>query len=52
VGQKRKEPGVVEITLPYLIYVVDAVEDMLGKVQKLKYVDHGVKNATKFPDLA
>jgi hypothetical protein len=52
VGQKRKAPGIVEITLPYLPDVVVAVEDMLGKVPKLKYADHDVTDTTKFPDLA
>jgi hypothetical protein len=27
------------------------VEDMLGKVPKLRYYDHDVRDATKFPDL-
>jgi hypothetical protein len=37
--------------LPYLPDVVVAVEDMLGKVSKLKYADHVVTDTTKFPDL-
>jgi hypothetical protein len=52
VGQKRKAPSAVEITLPYLPDVVVAVEDMLGKVPKLKYADHDVTDTMKFPDLA
>jgi hypothetical protein len=38
--------------LPHIPDVVVAVEDMLGKVEKLKYVDHDVTDTTKFPDLA
>jgi hypothetical protein len=42
----------MEVTLPYLLDVVIIVEDMLGKVPKLRYVDHDVRDATKFPYLA
>jgi hypothetical protein len=52
VVQKIKAPGEIEITLPYLPDVVVAVEDMLGKVLKLKYSYHDVIDTTKFPDLA
>jgi len=38
----------VEITLPHLIDVVVAVEDMLGKMPKLNYVDHDITYTTKF----
>jgi len=48
-GQKRKAPSVVEITLPHLPNIVVAVEDMLGKVPKLKYADHDIIDTTKFP---
>jgi hypothetical protein len=41
-----------KITLPYISDVVVIVEDMLGKVLKLRYVDHDVKDAAKFPDIA
>jgi hypothetical protein len=57
VGQKRKTPGApskqtsVEIMLPHIPDVVIVVEDMLGKVEKLKYADHDVTDTTKFPDL-
>jgi hypothetical protein len=42
----------VEIILPHILDVVIVVEEMLGKVEKLKYVDHDVTDTTKFPDLA
>jgi len=42
----------MDVTLPYLLDVVIIVEDMLGKVPKLRYVDHDVCDATKFPYLA
>jgi hypothetical protein len=31
-------------------FIID--EDMLGKVPQLKYVDHDIMDATKFPKLA
>jgi len=49
-GQKRKAPNAVDITLPHLLDVVVAVEDMLGKVPKLKYAYHDITDITKFPD--
>jgi hypothetical protein len=49
-GQKRKAPSTVEITLPHLPDVVVVVEDMLGKVLKLKYADHDITDTMKFPD--
>jgi hypothetical protein len=58
VGQKSKTPGAprkqtsVEIMLPHILDVVIVVEDMLGKVEKLKYPYHDVMDTTKFPDLA
>jgi hypothetical protein len=57
-GRKRKTLGTpskqnsVEIMLPYIPNVVAIVEYMLGKVAKLKYVDHDVTNTKKFPNLA
>jgi hypothetical protein len=50
VGQKRKAPSIVEITLPHLPDIVVIVEDMLGKVLKIKYVDHDINDIVKFPD--
>jgi hypothetical protein len=41
----------MDITLPYLSYAVIIVDDMLGKVPKLKYLDHDVRDMTKFPYL-
>jgi hypothetical protein len=40
----------MEITLPFLPNAVINVDDMLGKVPKLKYTDHDVHDATKFLD--
>jgi hypothetical protein len=37
-----------KITLPYIPDTVVTVEDMLGKVPKLRYFDHDVRYATKF----
>jgi hypothetical protein len=42
----------MDITLPYLPDAVVTVDDMLGKVPKLRYSDHDVRDVTKFPDLA
>jgi hypothetical protein len=42
----------MDITLPYLLDAVITVDDMLGKVPKLRYVDHDVCDAAKFPELA
>jgi hypothetical protein len=52
VGQKRKTPDSMEITLPFLPDAVITVDDMLGKVPKMRYVDHDVCDVTKFPELA
>jgi hypothetical protein len=41
----------MEIMLPHIPDAVVVVEDMLGKVVKLNYVDHEVTYMTKFPDL-
>jgi len=47
--QKRKVPSEVEITLTHLPDDIVAVEEILGKVLKIKYVDHDVANREKFP---
>jgi hypothetical protein len=52
VGKKRKVQDATNITLPYLPDAVVTVDDMLGKVPKLRYSDHDVCDVTKFPDLA
>jgi hypothetical protein len=41
----------MEVTLPYLLDVVITIEDILGKVPRLRYVDHDVRDAAKFQDL-
>jgi hypothetical protein len=51
-GQKRKAPSAVEITLPHLPDVVVEVEYMLGKVLKIKYVNHDITNKMKFLDFS
>jgi hypothetical protein len=51
VSQKRKTQNVAEITLPYLLDAVVSMEDMLGKVPKLRYLDHDVCDTKKFPYL-
>jgi hypothetical protein len=38
---------VEKITLPYLPDVVVTLENMLGKVPKLRYLDHDVHSTTK-----
>jgi hypothetical protein len=50
-GKKRKTPDSMEITLPFLPDVVPTVDDMLGKVPKLRYVDHDMRDMAKFPEL-
>jgi hypothetical protein len=50
-GQKRKSPSAMKITLSHLPDVVVIVEDMLGKVPKIKYVYHDITDTTKFPEL-
>jgi hypothetical protein len=42
----------MDITLPYLPDAVITVDDMLGKVPKLRYADHDVRDVAKFPELA
>jgi len=42
----------VEITLPHLPDIVVTMEDMSGKVPKLKYVDHEITDTMKFQDFA
>jgi hypothetical protein len=51
-GKKRKTSDSMEITLPFLPDTVPTVDDMLGKVPKLRYTDHDVHDTTKFPELA
>jgi hypothetical protein len=51
IGNKRKVQDTMDITLPYLSDAVVTVDDMLGKVPKLRYLDHDVRGATKFLDL-
>jgi len=34
--------------LSHILDVIIVVEDMLGKVEKLKYADHNVMDTTKF----
>jgi hypothetical protein len=52
VGKKRKISDSMEITLPFLPHIVPTVDDMLGKVPRLRYVDHDVHDMSKFPELA
>ena len=40
--QKIKTPDSMEITLPFLPDAIPTIDDMLGKVPKLRYVDHDV----------
>jgi hypothetical protein len=47
-GQKRKTTDRMEITLPFLLDVVPTVDDMLGKVPKLRYTDHDMCDMTNF----
>jgi hypothetical protein len=51
VGQKKKVQDAMEITLPYLPYAVITMDDMLGMVPKLRYVDHDVHDTDKFLEL-
>jgi hypothetical protein len=41
----------MEITLPFHPYVVPTIDDMMGKVPKLRYADHDVHDMTKFLEL-
>jgi hypothetical protein len=49
VGQKVKTLDTMEITLSYLSDEVITVDDMMEKVPKLRYVDHDMRDAAKFP---
>jgi len=51
IDQKRKASDATKITLLYIPDVMVTVEDMLGKVPKLRYFDHDVRYAKKFSDL-
>jgi hypothetical protein len=42
--RKERHQDAMEITLPYLPDAVIVVDDMLGKVPKLRYVDHDVRD--------
>jgi hypothetical protein len=50
-GQKRKTPKSLDISLPFIPDVVPTIEDMLGKVPKLRYADHDVRDVEKFLEL-
>jgi hypothetical protein len=41
----------MDITLPYLPDAVITMDYIMGKVPKLRYFDHDVRDATKFPYL-
>jgi hypothetical protein len=41
----------MDITLPYLPDAVVTMDDMLGKVPKLRYSNHDVRDVAKFPNL-
>ena len=51
VDQKRKTQVKNEITIPHILDFVVTKEEMLGKVPKLRYSYHDVRNTNKFPDL-
>jgi hypothetical protein len=48
-GKKRKTPDNMEIILPFLPDTVPTIDDMLGKVPRLRYADHDVRYMAKFP---
>jgi hypothetical protein len=50
-GHKIKTLDNMEITLPFIPDIVPTVNDMLGKVPKLRYADHDVHDMAKFPEL-
>jgi hypothetical protein len=52
VRKKIKTHEAAEITLPHIPDAVVDVEDMLGKVLKLRYSNHEVRDMEKFPELA
>jgi hypothetical protein len=41
----------MDITLPYLQEAFIMVDDMLGKVPKIRYTDHDVRDVAKFLEL-
>jgi hypothetical protein len=51
VGQKRKIPDIMGITLLYLQDAFITMDEMIGKVPNLRYADHKVRDMEKFPDL-
>jgi hypothetical protein len=51
VGQKRNTPKSLDISLPFIPDAVPTIEDMLGKVPKLRYMDHDVHDTMKFLEL-
>jgi len=44
VGHKRKAPYTMDATLSYLLDAVITMDDMMGKVPKLRYADHDVRD--------
>jgi hypothetical protein len=42
----------MEITLPFLPYTIPTIDDMLGKIPKLRYADHDIHDMAKFLELA
>jgi hypothetical protein len=48
VGQKRKVQDAMDITLLYLPNTLIVVDDMLGKIPKLRYTNHDVYDVAKF----
>ena len=49
---KKKAPDTMEIQLPYLPNAFITIDDMLGKIPKMRCADHDVRNAAKFLELA
>jgi len=47
-GKKRKTLDSMEITLPFLPDIVPIVDDMLGKVPKLRYAENDMCDTSKF----
>jgi hypothetical protein len=52
IGQKRKAHDGMQITLPYLPDTIIVVDDMMGKVPKIRYANYNVCDATMFRELA
>jgi hypothetical protein len=52
VRQKQNAQDAMEITIPYLRNEVIYVDDMLGKVMKIRYIDHDVHDVDKLQKLA